>query len=411
MVRPKALVGTIVWGESYVRNWLDYALRTWLSPGNLPALAKNVDAEFRIYTRAEDLPILNEYAIGHYLTQLMPVKIHELPRLNDSPAVNLTHEAFHGEGGIITDAFKRDQAVIYLTPDILWTDGSLGYISRSLAKNILVMAPEYRVVQETFTAEFNKSNSASDAVVQLTPGEGRRQLFRHFSPLHSCYHPESQRVPDHCEILCWPVKDEGLLIYNMSRDTGFFWPRRVKYTPQKLPDVGNNFDKFDMVQDTRMALGLGLTPLAQNLNWLRAGKPFDPVRIAQFLLCFFTSYNDIRIRKPVVLPLAERPTWDLWSKAELEAQHMFDSVAMCVNAMAMGDGAFVYPPAPPPLPEGAAPTDIELCQEALTWLEPVIAGRFEQRGLGKLRELREKYPNGDLPGYCSSWPTVLPPRP
>jgi hypothetical protein len=405
--KPRALVGTIVWGENYIRNWLKFSLPTWLAPGNLPELTRHVDAEFRIYTREEDIPILDADPIGHKLSSLMPIRIYKIGT-GDAPAVNMTHEAFHGDGGIIYDAIQEDCAVIYLTPDILWVNGSLGYIAKSLASgNVLVMAPEYRVVQETIIPELR----SVDDVNVIRPQDGRRLLLRHFSPLHSCYHPKGKRVPDHCEILCWPVKNEGLLIYNMSRDTGFFWPARVRYTSQKLPDASNDFSKFDMVQNTDCALGLGLTPLAQNLNWLRGGKPFDSVRVAQFLLCFYTAYNDIRIRRPVVVSLMEKLTPRIWEAAENEAVDCFNLVAQSVNAMATNDLNFAYPPAPASLPDGANPTDIDLCVEALEWLGPVIAQRFQQRGLAYLSEMRAKYPGGDLPGYCSSWPTVLPPRP
>jgi hypothetical protein len=151
--RAPVIAGTIVWGETYVRNWLNYVLPSWLSSGNLPALFNQVDGEFRIYTRKEDIPFLDESPLGHKLKDIAPIKIY-LMEVGGSPAVNITHDMFHN--GIVADARAQDKAVFYLAPDVIWSDGALGHIGRSLSSgNVRVIVHDYRVVTETITTELN----------------------------------------------------------------------------------------------------------------------------------------------------------------------------------------------------------------------------------------------------------------
>jgi hypothetical protein len=406
VMRARAIVGTVVWGELYVKNFLKYVLPTWLSPGNLPSLFKHMDGEIRIYTREEDLLLFDQIALGERFKSIAPIVPYKID-IGTRPSVNVTHDVYHN--CIVADARSRDEAVVYLTPDLLWADGSLGYVGQSLAfNNVMVLVPDYRVVTETIEPEMNKFRTKDGSIIIPTK-DAQRLLVQHLSPLTACYHAGGKHVPDHGEIIIWPVGNEGLLFYNLSKDSHFFWPARIRYTSQNLPDLDNDFSKFDIVQDSNIALGLSLTPLGQNLNWLRQGKPFDPVRIAQFLLCFYTAHNGTRIQKPVYVSLTDTPTLSLWDLAGNEALECLMTAMHCANAMAANDQKFMYPP--PPSSVSGSLTDIELCCQSLEWLVPVINNRFPQRSLSYLKAIRRKYPGGDLPGYCSSWPTVLPLRP
>src|SRR5215469_15588021 len=116
--RGQVIAGTIVWGENYIRNFVDCALPTWLTPGNLPALFKHFDGEFRVYTRKGDLPFFGNSPLFDQLKEIVPINIYILADDDGKPGVNITHAAYYN--GIVADARENDKAVVYLTPDLLW---------------------------------------------------------------------------------------------------------------------------------------------------------------------------------------------------------------------------------------------------------------------------------------------------
>ncbi|MEX0827939.1 MAG: hypothetical protein WD005_03200, partial [Haliea sp.] len=58
LVKQKIRVITMVWGENYLSDFLTMSLPSLLAPGNLPALAREMECEVVIVTEESLFPVI-----------------------------------------------------------------------------------------------------------------------------------------------------------------------------------------------------------------------------------------------------------------------------------------------------------------------------------------------------------------
>lgn len=317
--RVEGIIGTVVWGADYIRTYLDWTLPSLLAPGNLPEFVRHVGSEYRIYTRREDIGLFERHPLFKRLQNVVPTRLIEIPPQDLRPAtaaqLRITQE-------LAADARASEKALVYVMPDAVWSDGSFGHTGRSLARGrIVVMHPMVRVSTETLSEDIAALRTA-DGTLPISAVKMREMALRHLHPLVSCYHRHSPHYPRHGEFVLWPVGKEGLLLYYAIRDPKCFVPHKAKLSPQLLLTEENDFAQIEAVQDTDLAFGLSLTPIAQDLDWIYDGGPFDSIQLARFMGAFDAAYNDQNMQQPVRLPIGAM-TPDLWRRAELSARMFF----------------------------------------------------------------------------------------
>lgn len=138
-----------VWGRSYVGRWLDRVLPSWLSQGNLPALAGSVDLRVVLLTRASDVEIIAAHPAGRKLAEICQIRFLDIEDLQawDMSAVTLTLAYTRGA----REAQRRAPGAVaaFLNADFILGDGSLRALGRAIEDDCdIVLAPSLRALQD-----------------------------------------------------------------------------------------------------------------------------------------------------------------------------------------------------------------------------------------------------------------------
>src|ERR1051326_4913362 len=70
-----------VWGERYIRQFLTWSLPTFLSPGNIPAVARDVPCRFVFLTSAREADFLRDHRQYRRLAAVCEVEMLEIDDL------------------------------------------------------------------------------------------------------------------------------------------------------------------------------------------------------------------------------------------------------------------------------------------------------------------------------------------
>ncbi|NNN20351.1 MAG: hypothetical protein HKL84_10970 [Acidimicrobiaceae bacterium] len=161
----------VVWGEEFTRLFLDAALPNSMSPGNLGAFVDDEDCIYRLYTTPTDASVVRNADGFKLLTRLVSTEVIEFTGLDEGDRYE---QLIRCHRDALLRAHADDAAVIFLAPDALLSDGSLGRLRELIADDIPVVAiPGPRVTIETFLSDFLRdymdaeSQSASIASREL----------------------------------------------------------------------------------------------------------------------------------------------------------------------------------------------------------------------------------------------------
>src|ERR1700677_4663204 len=116
-----------VWGLPYLRRFLTVALPTWLAPGNLPALVRELPAEMVILTTREDEAYLRAHPGFKRLADIIPVRLQFIDHLVTGNNYSTTITLAYTEAGRGSTA-TLDTCFFFLVGDYIVADGSFAYI-------------------------------------------------------------------------------------------------------------------------------------------------------------------------------------------------------------------------------------------------------------------------------------------
>ncbi len=200
---------TLVWGEPFVRKYVELALPFQLMPGNLPALAADQDVVYHLYTDRESRPAF-EPEIGD-LEKVVRVEIHLVEEMTDGarPLVEAAARLkapeykYFIQKYCVRDCAKRaaeEDALVLLDSNFVIADGGLGRLAalrRGGARAVMV-----NVLRNTEAAFADKWWNSRGRI-------GPRDLFdharEHFHPLHHSYFIDSAMPTSYPIQVCWPV--------------------------------------------------------------------------------------------------------------------------------------------------------------------------------------------------------------
>src|SRR5690349_11741941 len=136
----------VVWGKAYVGMFLDFCLPSLLAPNNIPAIRHRAGSKFVLHTQASDLPALERSAAFGRLKEIIEVDV----RLMRSDGM-VPHDALsrcHRE--TMESGDERGIPVVFLSPDTIWSDGSIASVDRILTtgKRVIFLPPSVRLVKE-----------------------------------------------------------------------------------------------------------------------------------------------------------------------------------------------------------------------------------------------------------------------
>src|SRR5262245_39868579 len=145
---------TPVWGESYTQLYLEVVIPAQLAAGNLSAFSDNPSNRYAIFTRAADAERIRASAVYARLNNLIRVSIHLIEE-----EIRIPHDVMSNcfRRGI-KDAVAADAAAIFLTPDLVFANGSFAALKRLHEHGAdVVYIPGIRTLKQSVTSVLKTS--------------------------------------------------------------------------------------------------------------------------------------------------------------------------------------------------------------------------------------------------------------
>jgi hypothetical protein len=171
----------VVWGREFVSFFLEFCLPSLLAPGNIPALRGRVGSKLLLHTTEYDLAIIQ--AAPTFKTLKALIDVETLPvHLTDDVEPHRTLSDCHQESLRVADAVSVP--IVFLSPDTIWSDGSLAAVDRHLAcGKRAVMLLSMRLVKETAEPAIRAYyGTSSGAPISCRPRDLNRFAFEFLHP-------------------------------------------------------------------------------------------------------------------------------------------------------------------------------------------------------------------------------------
>lgn len=148
-MKPKVKFLTVVWGDAYIERFCNLSLPSFLSPGNLPALAAATNLEVVIMTRKRDQETFEKLRSFAVLRATCDVRFVDIDDLITTTVYGVTLTLAYARPIIACGAEMLDTHFVFMNADFVLADGSL----RSLVRHIhdgrpIVLGPSYRAIAE-----------------------------------------------------------------------------------------------------------------------------------------------------------------------------------------------------------------------------------------------------------------------
>lgn len=164
-----------MWGDSYIKQFLESSLLTLLAEGNLPALARALPTRFVFLTRKEDEKTIRAHPAFLRLRRVCAVEFLPIDDLimsgNHSTTTTLAWErAVRREGKAMLDT-----CFVFLVSDYLMADGSLATIAERMLEGAdAIQAGNFQLNEDAAAAWLQARLAAADGVLSL----GAREMVR-----------------------------------------------------------------------------------------------------------------------------------------------------------------------------------------------------------------------------------------
>ncbi|MEP4379701.1 MAG: hypothetical protein ABJ215_00635 [Alphaproteobacteria bacterium] len=223
----------IVWGPSYVREFLEQSLPTQLAYGNLSGFPWLEGSQYMILTTAQDRKILEAAPIMRRLKRLIDVQYVEIDKIP-------RHNKYIGASMAQLEALKRSgnfDAIFFLYPDFICATGTITNAARRIVEGKdAVMFPIPAVLKSIFDDPAIVENevitpTGEGAVIEIPPRLLVDASTRHFHPMISGYIMGGERSNIGPAYMIWNVPDEGMLfrcfhlhplVIRVQRDNPFY---------------------------------------------------------------------------------------------------------------------------------------------------------------------------------------------
>lgn len=214
--KPPLVIAITVWGESYVSDFLNFYIRTMLSPGNLPALSKDFDVRFVVLTTGQDQKHLERAGVEEALSPYATVHFFTMPGSMVVSSNHLDSTLFIYRIYILTMhiAISYAQAIgaaINLgVPDAIIADGSFKNLARWATedKKEAVFAQGLVVNEKTFPQNLSPKSHWPDPLT-ITAEDLMAEGAKHLHPLveNRVVCPSNNNFSDIKSAIFWWTKD------------------------------------------------------------------------------------------------------------------------------------------------------------------------------------------------------------
>jgi 2-polyprenyl-3-methyl-5-hydroxy-6-metoxy-1,4-benzoquinol methylase len=302
-----------VWGYRHVRQFLETSLPTLLAPGNIPALAADLDCEFIILTSEEDRDYVREHAGFKRLSQVCRTEIRLIDHLitdgNHSTTITIAYtEVVRSVGAAMVDT-----CFFFLVSDYIVADGSLGNALERMKRGASAVVVGNFQVDEGEASPWLREKLRTDRFsLSLTPRELMRWALKH---LHPTTVANTVNIPlshnSHTNRLFWRLDGTTVLgrFYLMHmlcvrpEHTDFHIGASCDYSfiPEMCPS-GN----VDFIADSDDYLVVEMQPRGHESMFLRPG-PLRPKVLARSLAEWTTATHRANAHQSLIFHAEDIP--------------------------------------------------------------------------------------------------------
>lgn len=216
---------TPVWGEVYVERYVKVCLPAQLSAGNLGAMPAD-RTRYVIYTLREHADTIRRSPAYRRLKKLVPtslLSLDDLPHPSSNPNPHELQTAAYSRG--IRAGHRRDTAYIFLTPDLLLSDGSCRNLVRMCEEDgrRVAMVASIRMCVDGAIACVDRHRTGTPGEVCIPPRELVRDCLHDIHPI-SAAHVMCEHGVKAAQHIYWQVGDAGMLVHGFHLFPLLVWP-------------------------------------------------------------------------------------------------------------------------------------------------------------------------------------------
>jgi|SRR5579859_2787567 len=324
--RLRTRIISYAWGDGYVDELLKLAMPALLAPGNLPAVAAQVECELvllseeRLFAKIAGDPVIKK------VQELCPVRLVGLDDLitrSDKYGMALTfalHRAFADLGPAMTDAW-----LIFFNADFIMADGSLRNLLGHLMRGERVVAsPSYCTVKEDMVPELKRRLAADPTQLAIAPRDMAELILRHRHITIRGKTINQERFHlQQADQFYWQLDDKTLLGQQMPVAIVGMRPQRYLAEPNSFWDHGLMLElcpdaEVKLLGDSDEFLMLELRSGGVAQEQIVRG-PADPRDLAERMIIWVTPYQVSFAHRPLILHAADIPPTASAAHQELDA--------------------------------------------------------------------------------------------
>lgn len=220
-----------VWGESYTRLFTELSLPTLLAAGNIPALPHPDRHVFAIYTTTDDRRRIEASPAFARLVSSIKVEFYPLrtriERITDP--YDFQSDCYRRA---IWRADAADQAMVFLTPDLVMADGSMRGLARIASTSVrAILGVGIRLDKESVRQHLlGTPRSPQGDTITISPRDLARLALDTLHPIAKAHMHHAESDFQVLSNRYWRVGSEGLLARCFHLHPFLVYPR-VKNAP------------------------------------------------------------------------------------------------------------------------------------------------------------------------------------
>ena len=315
-----------VWGEEYTRCFVDLCLPTFLSPGNIPSLPLLDRHVFQIHTTLADWALIEASASYRLLKQYMRVEFNRI-RVPD-PVRNVNRFSVQSDcyRRAIWKADAADQAMIFVTPDMIVADGSLRSLARIADRPGVrtILGTGVRLAKELAVASLwqDRYRSSTGDAITIAPRDLVRTMFATMHRIARSHFLDNERAEVVLANLYWRASAEGLvarcfylhpfMVYPRVKDAQFTNSVDSDYVEAACPDPAESH----VVTDSDEFFVCEVTPGGRNQD---GQKLSEPASLVKWMLQWTTPRHRAQIEHVIHIHAGTTEPAE-WQQAEARAR-------------------------------------------------------------------------------------------
>lgn len=251
------LINMAVWGDSYIKAFIDVSLPSQLSEGNLGQLKGRSDCRYHIFTTEEGREKIESSEPFQDLKKILPVDFFQL---GDSFSENKYYKWAQCNKITILEANRLNAAVIFFNPDAIYSDGMFKILIDAMQQGKrVVVCSGVRLMKESFLknlAQHRKEFQKGKTDLTLPPRILTSFALKHLHPISESLFWEQEMISTWPSNLYWRLDDETLLIRAFHLHPILIWPEKKNVLPHTTIDdvylgkVCPSRDKWKIITDS-----------------------------------------------------------------------------------------------------------------------------------------------------------------